>query len=84
MWLQSCDADKIVKKLNYQKQKGRQPSKAFLVKDVGLFVAGKNSELEVIKDITVSSFFIRSCAHAMGGINTLNKRQQEFIGYLKV
>jgi len=75
MWVDDCDATKIAGRLTSQIQKGRNPSVAFLVKGVGLFVAGKGKIVPTIKDIVKSSFFIRTNAFHLGGIITLSKRE---------
>ena len=74
-----CDSKKIAARLTLQKKKGRKPSVAFLVKGIGLFVAGKDKVAAIVRDIVASSLFIRANAHRMGGILGLSKRQQEFI-----
>jgi NAD(P)-dependent dehydrogenase (short-subunit alcohol dehydrogenase family)/rhamnose utilization protein RhaD (predicted bifunctional aldolase and dehydrogenase) len=79
MWVQKCDARKIAAKLASQINRGRKPSVAFLVKGVGLFVAGRKKIATTVRDIVAYSFFIRVNAKRMGGISGLNKRQQEFI-----
>ena len=79
MWVQKCDAGKIAARLASQINRGRKPSAAFLVKGVGLFVAGRKKIATTVRDIVAYSFFIRINAKRMGGISGLNKRQQEFI-----
>jgi len=79
MWVQKCDAKKIAARLASQINRGRKPSAAFLVKGVGLFVAGRKKIATTVRDIVAYSFFIRINAKRMGGISGLNKRQQEFI-----
>jgi rhamnose utilization protein RhaD (predicted bifunctional aldolase and dehydrogenase) len=58
---------------------GRKISAAFLVKGVGLFVAGTEKIAPTVRDIVLYSIFIRTNAYRMGGILTLNKRQEDFI-----
>ena len=79
MWVDKCDSKKIATRLTSQINKGQKPSVAFLVKDIGLFVAAKKNLAPTIRDIAASSFFIRANAYQMGGISSLNKRQQDFI-----
>jgi len=69
----------ITRRLRRQIEGGRKPSAAFLVKDVGLFVAGTQKIAPTVRDIVLYSIFIRTNAHRMGGICTLNKRQENFI-----
>jgi len=67
------------KRLKRQIERGRKPSAAFLVRGVGLFVAGTQKIAPTVRDIVLYSIFIRTNAHRMGGILTLNKRQEDFI-----
>ncbi len=69
----------IAKRLKRQIENGRKPSVSFLVKGVGLFVAGTEKIAPTVRDIVLYSIFIRTNAVRMGGIRTLNKRQEDFI-----
>ena len=69
----------VASRLTSQINKGEKHSVAFLVKGVGLFVAGKKKIATTIRDIVKYSIFIRTNASRMGGILTLNKRQRDFI-----
>ena len=69
----------IARRLRRQIERGRKPSAAFLVKGVGLFVAGTEKIAPTVRDIVLYSIFIRTNAQRMGGICTLNKRQEDFI-----
>ncbi len=79
MWVGSCDSEKIAIKLARQIRKGGKPSVAFLVKGVGLFVAGTKKIAPAVRDIVASSFFIRANASRLGGVLTLNKKERDFI-----
>ncbi|HCO93224.1 MAG TPA: hypothetical protein DIU00_04610 [Phycisphaerales bacterium] len=80
MWVETArESQSIAKRLKRQIEKGRKPSAAFLVKGVGLFVAGTEKIAPTVRDIVLYSIFIRMNAHRMGGILTLNKRQEDFI-----
>lgn len=74
-----CDSKSIARRLRRQVERGRKPSAAFLVQGVGLFVAGTEKIAPTVRDIVLYSIFIRTNAHRMGGILTLNKRQEDFI-----
>jgi len=69
----------VARRLKRQIERGRKPFAAFLVKDVGLFVAGTEKIAPTVRDIVLYSIFIRTNAYRMGGIRTLNKRQEDFI-----
>ena len=79
MWIEKCDSQSIAGHLKQQVQKGKKPYAAFLVKNVGLFVAGNEKIAPTVRDIVLYSIFIRTNAYRMGGILTLNKRQEDFI-----
>jgi len=79
MWIEKCDSQSIAGRLTKQIQNGKKPYVAFLVKDVGLFVAGTEKIAPTVHDIVLYSIFIRTNANTMGGILTLNKRQEDFI-----
>jgi NAD(P)-dependent dehydrogenase (short-subunit alcohol dehydrogenase family)/rhamnose utilization protein RhaD (predicted bifunctional aldolase and dehydrogenase) len=79
MWIDKCEPKKITKQLKSQMDKGEKHSVAFLVKNVGLFVAGNQKMATTVRDITAYSIFIRTNANRMGGILTLTKRQRDFI-----
>ncbi len=72
-------SDSIAGRLKRQIDTGRKISAAFLVKDIGLFVAGTEKIAPTVRDIVLYSIFIRTNANRMGGILTLNKRQEDFI-----
>ena len=69
----------IAGRLKQQIQNGKKPYVAFLVKGVGLFVSGSEKIAPTVRDIVLYSIFIRTNAYKMGGILTLNKRQEDFI-----
>jgi len=79
MWVTRCDSTAIAARLRTQIKNGLNPSAAFLVKDVGLFVAGSEKIAPAVRDIVASSLFVRTNAFRLGGICGLNKRQQNFI-----
>jgi hypothetical protein len=79
LWVDKCDPKQTAGRLRRQMEKGGRPSVAFLVKGVGLFAAGTKKMVPTIRDITECSFLARVNAHRMGGIFSLNKRQQNFI-----
>ncbi len=79
MWLDRGDAKVIARRLTSQIDDGRKPSVAFLVKDVGLFIAGTGKIAQTVRDIVAYSLFIRTNAHRIGGIRTLTRAEQRFI-----
>ena len=79
MWVDRVESQNIAKRLTQQIKKGEKHSVAFLVKNVGLFVAGERKIAKTVRDIVAYSIFIRTNAKRMGGIRSLNKRQRDFI-----
>ncbi len=79
MWVDKIDSRNITKRLIQQIKKGDKHSVAFLIKNVGLFVAGEKKIAKTVRDIVIYSIFIRINASRMGGIRCLTKREQDFI-----
>lgn len=79
IWLDKCDSKIISRKLKFLIARGQKSAAAFVVKGLGLFVAANEKAASVIAEITNGSLFVRMHAQKFGGINPLNKRQQEFI-----
>ena len=83
IWLNTADAATVVKKLTRHTsaglQKGCKPSSAFLVKDVGLFVAADKRLSSLVAEMAEGSLLVRMHAMEFGGVVGLNNRQQEFV-----
>jgi rhamnose utilization protein RhaD (predicted bifunctional aldolase and dehydrogenase) len=79
MWVEKCNPTIIAARLSSQIKNSLNFSVAFLVKGVGLFVAGPEKIAPAVSEIVTSSLFIRINASHLGGIRSLNKRQQDFI-----
>jgi rhamnose utilization protein RhaD (predicted bifunctional aldolase and dehydrogenase) len=75
VWLDRWDRQALVSKL---KRRVKMPS-GFLIKPLGLFVAGDKEKASFIKDVICAHLFIRRQAAGFGGIHFLNKQQREFI-----
>jgi rhamnose utilization protein RhaD (predicted bifunctional aldolase and dehydrogenase) len=79
MWLDKCNSKIISRKLKSLVARGQKPASAFVIKPLGLFIAANEKTAPVIAEITTGSLFVRMHAQKFGGINPLNKRQQDFI-----
>ncbi|MCK4999495.1 MAG: SDR family oxidoreductase, partial [Anaerohalosphaera sp.] len=79
LWIEKPDAKKIMKKIAAKISRGLNPYLAYIVKGVGLFVIGHGRTAETIREITLSSLFIRANAFKMGGMLTLSKSQQDYV-----
>ncbi len=79
MWVPNVDADAIAAKLKALVDKKQKPSAAFVVKNLGLFIAAGTKTAGVIAEITTGSLQIRSWAVKFGGVLALTPREQDFI-----
>ena len=79
VWLDSYDRRTIISRIRAGVAKYDKPPIAFLARDIGLFLVGRAGFTSILKEIIVSSLFVRGHAQDMGGINPLNKRQRNFI-----
>ncbi len=79
MWVEKCDVNTITRKLKALVNKGQKPAAAFLVKDLGLFVAADKKTAPIIAEITEGSLRIRMWATKFGGILALTRCEQDFI-----
>jgi NAD(P)-dependent dehydrogenase (short-subunit alcohol dehydrogenase family)/rhamnose utilization protein RhaD (predicted bifunctional aldolase and dehydrogenase) len=79
LWVDRCDAGMMARRLIAQIGARRKPSTAFLVKDVGLLIAGTGKVAQTVRDIVAYSLFIRANAPRMGGLRTLTAGEQRFI-----
>ena len=69
----------LTNKLKKQIEKGLKPSVAFLIKNIGLFVAADSKIAPIINDIVKSSLQIRMYASEFGGTLALTKKQMDFV-----
>ena len=79
LWVPSLNIKRLSTKLREQISRGYKPTVVFLVKDQGLFIVETDTQAQVIKDTVDSSFFIRSGAARMGGVNALTITEETFI-----
>jgi NAD(P)-dependent dehydrogenase (short-subunit alcohol dehydrogenase family)/rhamnose utilization protein RhaD (predicted bifunctional aldolase and dehydrogenase) len=79
MLFEKADAKKISNKIAVAIARGQKPPTAFLIKDIGLFVAADKKTAPVIHDITIGSLVVRMYAEKFGGIIALSKSQRDFV-----
>jgi len=79
MWVDKAEPQIILNKLKRRIARGQEPPAGFLIKPLGLFVAGGRGQVSLIKDVIVTYLGVRSFAADLGGICPLNKRQRQFI-----
>ena len=78
-WLNNADCETIKTKVKKAVKTDQSVPAAFVVKDIGLFIASEPALIPVARDVALGSLFIRRNARNMGGINALNSRQRDFI-----
>ena len=79
MWLDKWNEETIFNKLNRLCCNGRELPVSLLIKPLGLFVVGNESQSLLVKDVVSTYLSVRGFAAGLGGIKPLNKRQREFI-----
>ena len=79
LWLDKCDTSAVQRRLENLIARGEKPAASFLVKDLGLFIAGAQRALGSMKDVVTASLLVRGYAQSFGGPSPLNKRQRDFI-----
>jgi len=79
VWLERCTYKIVVDKLKRQIARGEKAPLGFLVKGMGLFVAGSKESIRAAKDVITASLLVRGFAANLGGVNPLNRRQRDFI-----
>jgi len=79
MWLSASAATAVARKIEAQIRRGERPSAAFLVEGLGLFAAGSDRTIPIVREVTTASFLIRGHAVDVGGIRSLPKAERQFI-----
>ncbi len=82
IWLDSPDGRKILGKLNRRMAAGQRPPFAFLVRPLGLFIAGRGKQLSLVKNIVSTYLSVRSLADRIGGVHSLTASRRKFIATL--
>ncbi len=79
LWVERGAADSILAGLRRRMKRDGRPAMSFLVPRVGLFVAGSENSIELVKEVVTASLAVRVGASAHGGVMALNRRQRDFI-----
>jgi len=84
IWLDKWDKQTILDKSKHRiGDKIKQPV-CFLIRSLGLFVAGDKGRQELMKDIITANLAVRSYASGFGGAHCLNKRHLKFLANIEV
>ncbi|MGA2092632.1 MAG: class II aldolase/adducin family protein [Sedimentisphaerales bacterium] len=77
IWISSLD--EVVAGLKPILKKGNGLPAAYVVKNLGLFIAANRENVSAIAEVISGSLFVRSRATQFGGVLALSRREQEFI-----
>jgi rhamnose utilization protein RhaD (predicted bifunctional aldolase and dehydrogenase) len=84
IWLDKWGKQTILDKSKHRiGNKLKQPV-CFLIRPLGLFVAGDKGRQELMKDIITANLAVRSYASGFGGASCLNKRHLKFLANIEV
>ena len=79
LWVDKINAKIITAKLKKQIEQGKKPAGTFFVNNVELFAACDPKRLATVNEIATGSLMIRIWASGFGGLNCLNRKQENFI-----
>ena len=79
LWLSNGKYETVEAKIVKTLRTDQSRPTAFVIENVGLFIAAEAALVPVARDVAVGSLFIRRNARNMGGINALTGRQRDFI-----
>jgi len=84
MWVETPSPEKIASGMRKVVRDGSKPVSAFLVKDIGLFIAADKKNAPIVKDFATGTTLVRLWALYFGGIVSLTKSEQNFIKRLYI
>ncbi len=79
MWVETPSAEKIASSMRKIVRNGNKPVSAFLVKDIGLFIAADKKTVSIVKDFATGTILVRLWASHFGGLVPLTKNEQNFV-----
>jgi len=82
IWLDKWNKKIIFYKLS-QRTYDKRPV-CFLIRSLGLFVAGDKGRQTLMKDIITANLAVRSYASGFGGVHCLNKKHLKFLANIEV
>jgi rhamnose utilization protein RhaD (predicted bifunctional aldolase and dehydrogenase) len=79
MWVETPSPQKIASGMRKIVRQGNKPVSAFLVKDIGLFIAADKKTATIVKDFATGTILVRLWALHFGGLVPLTKTEQNFV-----
>jgi len=79
MWVDNPSSQAIAKNMKKLVRAGNKPVSAFLVKNVGLFIAANKKDAAIVKDFATGTTLVRIWASHFGGLVSLTKSEQAFV-----
>jgi len=79
LWIDKPTAEQITAQIKMLINRGRKPPTAFVVKELGLFVAADKKNTPIIAEVASSSLMVRNWASHFGGVASLTQTEQDFI-----
>lgn len=79
VWLETCTSDTVQEKIQERISQGMRPPTSFLVRDCGLFIAGRESAIPMIREVITASLYIRRIAEQFGSVEPMTSAERDFI-----
>jgi rhamnose utilization protein RhaD (predicted bifunctional aldolase and dehydrogenase) len=79
MWIEKPSVEVIARDMKKIMEAGNKPVAAFLVKDVGLFIAASKKDAPIVKDFATGTTLVRLWATHFGGLLPLTKSEQNYV-----
>ena len=79
MWVNNPSSEIIARDTKKVVRDGNKPVSAFLVKNIGLFIAADKKTATIVKDFATGTILVRLWASHFGGLVPLTKSEQNFV-----
>jgi rhamnose utilization protein RhaD (predicted bifunctional aldolase and dehydrogenase) len=79
MWVDNPTSKAIAKDMKKVVSAGNKPVSAFLVKNLGLFIAADKKDASIVKDFATGTTLVRLWASHFGGLLPLTSSEQNYI-----
>jgi len=84
VWIDKGDKAAVLDKLNRQVGDKLKLPVCFLIRSLGLFVAGDKKQPAFLKNIITTHLAVRRYASGLGGVHFLNKRHLKFLAGIEI